>query len=296
VPGAPGRASFLAYRAGAEIARAVPPALGLPITRAVALGMTLVWTARRHQVEVNLRRASHGTLAGAELRRATVRLFENYGRYWYEMFRLRDDVAAGTLEERFTIEGYEHLLEAEAKGRGVLLALPHLGNWDLAGAWLAGRGHRLTVVTEPVEPPELFTWFVAERRAIGMEVVALGPDASSGVLRALGDGRVVCLVCDRDLTGDGVPVTLFGERTTMPGGPALLALRSGAPLLSVGVYSRSGERHRARIEAPLPVERRGRLRDDMTRVTQELACRFEELIGNAPEQWLMMQPMWPGGE
>jgi phosphatidylinositol dimannoside acyltransferase len=107
-------------------------------------------------------------------------------------------------------------------------------------------------------------------------------------------GNVVCLVCDRDLTGDGVEVELFGEKTTMPGGPATLALRTGAPLVPVGNYFLRDGRQRIDIQAPLPVERQGRLRDDVRRITQDLAHRFEDLIRAAPEQWLMMQPMWPG--
>jgi KDO2-lipid IV(A) lauroyltransferase len=174
-----------------------------------------------------------------------------------------------------------------------VLALPHLGNWDLAGAWLASRGHRLTVVAEPVEPPELFDWFVSQRRALGMEVVPLGPSSLVEVLRAVKAGGVICLVADRDITGDGMRVEFFGARTTMPGGPAMLALRAGVPLIPAGVYFLPNGRGRAEFGPPLVTERTGRLRDDVQRVTQDLAHRFEALIAAAPEQWLTMQPVWP---
>lgn len=293
MPGVAGRGPYLAYRVGADIARALPPALGVPTARVASRAMTAVWTTKRRQVAQNLRRASGGSLHGSALRRATASVFANYARYWYELFRLRSEVAAGkSLEDDFESEGYEHIADGARAGRGVILALPHLGNWDAAGAWLAGRGHRPTVVAEPVEPPELFDWFVREREALGMEVVPLGPDAIRVVLRALADGRVVCLVCDRDLSGDGVGIELFGASTTLPGGPALLAIRTGAPLLPVGVYFRP-RGHAVRILPPVPVERRGSLRDDVRRVTQDLASRFEELISAAPAQWLMMQPVWP---
>ena len=289
---APGRASYLASRAGAAVARAIPSALGLPLVRAVSRTWVLASGTRRRQVERNVRRVTGGSLGPLALARATARVFDYYGRYWHELFRLRDETPE-TLDARFSIVGYEHLVEATTGGKGAIVALPHLGNWDLAGAWLASRGHRLTVVAEPVEPPELFEWFVAERAALGMEVVGLGPAAAAETLRALRDGRVLCLVCDRDLTGDGVPVDFFGAPTTMPGGPATLALRTGAALLPAGVYFRPRGRHEARIGEPLRVERRGRLRDDVVRVTQELAWRFEELIRAAPDQWLVMQPVWP---
>jgi KDO2-lipid IV(A) lauroyltransferase len=149
------------------------------------------------------------------------------------------------------------------------------------------------VVVEPVEPLELFEWFARVREAIGMEIVPLGPDAGPAVLRALKANRIVCLLCDRDLAGDGVPVDFFGERTTLPGGPATLALRTGAPLIPSGVYFRPHGGHYAKIGPPMVVEREGRLRDDVGRITQELTRRFEELIRMAPEQWHLMQPNWP---
>jgi len=290
VRAAPGRAAYLAYRAGAEVARALPPALGLSIARRLSRGMTAVWATRRQTVEHNLRRASRGRLEGAALTRATQTLFANYGRYWHELFRLRG--RDGTIEDLTDAEGYEHIAGPQAEGRGVILALPHLGNWDAAGAWLAGRGHRLVVVAEPLEPRELFDWFVSERAALGMEVVPLGASAIARLLRAINDGHIVCLVCDRDISGDGVAVELFGAQTTMPGGPAVLSLRTGAPIVPVGNYFGEGGRHRIRILPPIPCERRGSLRDDVERVTQDLARCFEELIAAAPEQWLIMQPVW----
>ena len=143
----------------------------------------------------------------------------------------------------------------------MILALPHLGGLDFAGAWLAGQGVAVTVVVEPVEPPELFDWFVDTRRKLGMQVVPLGADAGAAVLRALRANRIVCLLCDRDLTGDGVEVEFFGERTTLPGGPATLALRTGAPLVPVGSTSARMAATRS-ASSPGRAERKGRLRDE----------------------------------
>jgi KDO2-lipid IV(A) lauroyltransferase len=251
---------------------------------------------RRRIVSRNLRRATGGRLQGRALRRAVSDTFASYGRYWLELFRLERDVRrapGGSLEDRVESEGFEHIAAGISAGNGVILALPHLGGFDFAGAWLAGRGLGPTVVVEPVEPPELFEWFARVRRAIGMEVVPLGPSAGTAIIRALRENRTVCLLCDRDLAGDGIPVMFFGEATTMPAGPATLALRTGAPLLPAGVYFRPRGSHLAHIGAPIPVERQGRLRDDVARVTQEIAYRFEELVRVAPEQWHLMQPNWP---
>jgi lauroyl/myristoyl acyltransferase len=124
-------------------------------------------------------------------------------------------------------------------------------------------------------------------------VIPLGPSAGTDVLRAVRANEVVCLLADRDLTGDGVEVEFFGERTTLPGGPAMLALRGGAPLLPAGCYFREHGGHETHILPAVPVERAGRIRADVGRVTQDLAHRFEELIRMAPTHWHLLQPNWP---
>jgi KDO2-lipid IV(A) lauroyltransferase len=151
----------------------------------------------------------------------------------------------------------------------------------------------VTVVAEPLEPRELFDWFVATRARLGMRVIPLSPSAGTEVLMALRANEVVCLLADRDLTGDGVAVEFFGERTTLPGGPAMLALRSGAPLFPVGCFFRPASAHVTRILAALDTARTGRIREDMTRVTQQLADRFEDLIRLEPTDWHLLQPNWP---
>jgi KDO2-lipid IV(A) lauroyltransferase len=246
--------------------------------------------SRRRQVERNLRRATAGELRGLALRKAVGATFDSYTRYWLELFRLPKEVG-GELE--MEVSGKENIARAIEEGSGAILALPHVGGWEFAGAWLTTQGWPPTVVVEPIEPPELLEWFASTRRALGMTVVELGPESGTAVLRALRENRVVCLVCDRDLTGDGVEVEFFGEVTTLPGGPATLALRTGSPLLPAAVYFDPDGGHHAVVQQPVPTHREGRLRDDVARVTQTLAHRFEELIRAAPEQWHLMQPNWP---
>jgi len=246
-------------------------------------------------IEKNLGRATDGELVGVELRRATSEAFASYGRYWLELFRLPVDVRdPASVQARFETEGFEHVEAGLAAGKGVVLALPHLGGFDFAAGWFVGRvGRPASVVVEAVEPPELFDWFVRVRREAGMEVIALGPDAGRAVARTLRDNSVVCLLSDRDITGDGVEVEFFGETTTLPAGPATLALRTGAPLIPMAVYFRPQGSHLATIGPPIPTEREGRLRDDVARITQVLAHRFEDYIRAEPTQWHVMQPNWP---
>jgi KDO2-lipid IV(A) lauroyltransferase len=284
--------SYVAYRAAAVIANAVPQSVAAPVAEVTGRLLAPVLVGRRRIVRRNLQRATDGALEGLALERAVSDTFASYGRYWLELFRLPAD-ARGSVEERVTSVGFEHITNAREAGNGVILALPHLGGFDFAAAWLAGRGLPPAVVVEALEPPEVFEWFAGVRRAIGMEVIPLGPDAAAGVIRALRENRVVCLLADRDIAGDGMEVEFFGETTTLPAGPATLALRTGAALIPTAVYFRPHGKHFVRILPPLPVERRGRLREDVRRLTQDLARRFEELVRMAPEQWHVMQPNWP---
>jgi KDO2-lipid IV(A) lauroyltransferase len=150
----------------------------------------------------------------------------------------------------------------------------------------------MTAVAELVEPPQLYDWFVSQRQTLGLTIVPLG-EAGGVLLRTLRNGGLVGLLCDRDIVGNGVEVEFFGEKTTLPGGPATLALRTGAALLPTAVYGGPGRGHSAIIMAPVAVERTGRLRDDVTRVTQQVAQDLESLIRRAPDQWYLFQPNWP---
>jgi KDO2-lipid IV(A) lauroyltransferase len=180
------------------------------------------------------------------------------------------------------------------KGKGVILALPHLGGWEWAGRWFTDQGHNMTVVVEPLHPPELFEWFAGLRSNLGMNVVPLGPTVAAEISAALKRNEVVCLLCDRDIQRTGVAVTMFGEETTLPGGPALLSIRSGAALIPAAIYfDGKADGHWAIVRPPLEIERGGSLRDDTMRLTQLLAGELEFLIRRAPEQWHLLQPNWP---
>ena len=248
---------------------------------------------RRAMVGRHLQRVVGPHLQGAALDRAVRRSFASYGRYWSEALRL-PHLSAADLDKSMSWSGVGHLEDARAGGKGAIIAVPHLGGWDFAGAWLGAMGYPLTVVVEPLEPPELFEWFAEFRRGIGMEVVPLGADAGRSVLRALRENRYACLLPDRYVGGGGVEVEFFGERTMLPAGPAMLGLRTGAPVLPTAVYyddARGG--HAGVVRPPLRLERTGRLRDDVVAGTQLLAREMEAFIRHAPEQWHNFQPNWP---
>jgi len=280
-----------AYKAAAQVARHAPEPVVARAARRLGRLAYLTAAGRRAQVERNLRRVDP-SLSDRDVARLARHTFESYARYYEESFRLPDRSVA-ELDAGFTHEGYEHLDAAVAAGRGAIMAMPHLGGWEWSGFWLTRvKGIPATVVVERLEPPALFEWFAELRRSFGLQIVPLGPDAGTATARALKSNHVLGLLCDRDLTGTGPEVEFFGERTTLPGGPATLALRSGAPLLPTAIYF-DGPRRHGLVLPPLDTTRHGKLRDDVQRVTQDLAHALETLIRRAPEQWHLLQPNWP---
>jgi len=286
------RGALRVYQAGSWGARALPGPAATALGAILGPTLAALLPERRRMVERHQRRAHDGELSGRRLKRAVNHAFNSYARYWIESFRL-PGLSPAKLEAGMSYEGIHHLDEALAGGKGAILALPHLGGWDWGGAWMGSVGYPMTVVVEPLEPPEVFEWFAAFRRSLGLTIVPLGHAAGPAVLRALGANHPVGLLCDRDLQGAGVPVEFFGEQTTMPAGPVTLALRTGAPLLPTAVYFEGSQGHRGVIRPPIPLDRQGRLRDDVARGTQQLAGALEGLIRAAPDQWHLMQPNWP---
>lgn len=281
-----------AYKAAAGLVRVVPRPVASAGARRLGWAAMRVASDRRAQVERNLRRVDP-SLDGEALQEKVRETFESYARYYEESFRL-PGTSAADLDAGFTHEGYHHLDAALEAGHGAIMAMPHLGGWEWSGFWLTQvKGFPVTAVVERLEPPALFEWFAGLRRSFGFEVVPLGPEAGTATARALKANHTLALICDRDLAGNGPEVEFFGECTTLPGGPATLALRSGAPILPTAIYFDGPSSRHAVVLPPLDTTRHGSLRQDVQRVTQDLAHALETLVRRAPEQWHLLQPNWP---
>lgn len=286
------RAVVFAYRLGYALVSRLPAKVAYLIGGCVGVIAASLMTKKRRMLERHLRRVNP-RLGSKELRATSHKAIVSYVRYYIESFRL-PRLSPATVAAGFDKEGFDHIQSALVKGKGVILALPHLGGWEWAGRWLTDQGHKMTVVVEPLKPPELFEWFAGLRSALGMNVVPLGPNVAAEVSAALKRNEVVCLLCDRDIQRTGIAVTMFGEETTLPGGPALLSIRSGAALIPAAVYFDGKiDGHWAIVRPPLQIERGESLRDDTQRLTQLLAQELEFLIKRAPEQWHLLQPNWP---
>ena len=284
--------SASAYRAGELFARHAPAPVARAAARAAALAAASASGSRRRLVRRNLERALGRPLGQGEARRRVLAVFEWYARYYLESFEL-PGLDAAAIDAGFGYEGVDAIERAVRSGTGPILVMPHLGTWEWAAWWLALVPRmNVTAVVEPLNPPEVFEWFTSFRRRLGMDIIPVGPDAGARLAAAIKRGDVVCLLSDRDVGGGGVATTFFGERTRLPAGPALLALRTGAPLIPAAVYWRGGTRHAIALP-PLDTSRSGGIRADVSRVVQDYAAAMEGLIRVAPDQWHLMSPNWP---
>lgn len=286
-----GLPGYLAYRLFSGLFGLLPE----PVMRKVgeSLGWVVSFIARdRFAMAMRHQRRVQGPEVDA--RRAARRAFVDYGRYWAEIFwarpRRREHILART-----SIEGIEHLHAARDSGRGVILALPHMGNWEAAGLRADAEDTRVLAVAEELGNERIVQWFIRMRNLMHIDVVIArrGARVTGELLKRLEEGGVVALPSDRDIKGRGVEVEFFGETTTLPPGPAALAERTGAVLLPVGTYFGPRGRFDFEVHPPLEVAPGGTREERVARTAQDLARAFETIIRRAPEQWHLLQPNWP---
>ena len=285
-------APLYGYRSVDALARVIPAPIADRLAAGVMRSVSSRLGSRSAVVRAHMRRVLGPAATEEAVERAAQKCFAVYGRYWAEAFRL-PMLTRAELDAGMHWEGLAHVERALQNGKGAMLTMPHIGGFDWGGAWFAASGYDATVVAESLEPPELFAFFKTLREGFGLEVVELGEAAGSAILRRLRNNGLVGLVCDRDIAGTGAEVGFFGHPTTIPTGPATLALRTGAAILPCAVYFEDDGMHRGVVRPPLDVSRTGSLRDDVQRITQSLAGEFERLIRVAPEQWHVLQANWP---
>lgn len=288
------RSVFFLYLAVDLVARSLPEPIAYGFTHWAAR-VKLRFTRRQARVvAANLQRVTGLPPTSPRLRALVVGAYESYGRYWLETFRYARRGAA-FFQERFTLEGREHLDAALAQGRGAVVAIPHCGNYDAAGAYMAAEGYRPVTVAEVLRPRRLYRFFVDHRESLGMVIYPAVRGITAKLVEECRAGSLVAILGDRDLRGDGPQVSFFGAPTTLPGGAASVALRAQAPLLVAAVHSRRLPDGRwgwvGTVTEPIPVPP-ARGREAVTRLTQEVARRLETLIAAHPEEWHVFTPLW----
>lgn len=279
-----------AFGAGWQIVKWLPERAAY---RAFDAAADMLWRRRGGgvvQFERNQARI-HPGLTPAELAELSRVGMRSYLRYWCEAFRL-PTWSAERVNSTFNLER-DHLMDAEmASGKGVIMVVNHGGNWDHAGAWACLRYGGLTTVAERLKPEGLFDKFVEYRETLGMEVLPLGDaDVMRTLARRLGEGRLLALVGDRDISRNGIEVDFFGEKASMPAGSAALAIMTGAAILPVTLWFEPG-RATGYIHDRVHVPDDGDKASKVQRMTQQIADAFEAGLRERSVDWHMMQPVW----
>jgi phosphatidylinositol dimannoside acyltransferase len=281
------RSTALAYSAGWTMVKRLPEKLTRATFDEIARQLLRRDGGSVAQLRANLNQVYPGS-ADVFLGPAV----HSYLRYWHEAFRL-PAWSRERIQDTFTLDNVHLLDEAVRTGTGAVMVPAHLANWDHAGAWAALRYGSVVSVAERLKPTALFDQFLDFRRSLGMRIYGLGePDLVRSLAREVRSGQVVALMGDRDLGGSGVPVEFCGAPTTLPGGPAMLSLLTGAPLYPVGLWF-EGDMLRGEILERVPAPANHNRRDQVQRMTQGIADALGAAIAAHPRDWHMMQRVWP---
>ena len=281
-----------AYFAGWRIVRWLPERTAYRLAYSAADFLTKRNGKNVARLRSNLRRAKP-EITSLDLDLLVFNAMRSYMRYWCDTFRF-PDWSPERVRETVTVTNEHLLVDAVAAKTGVIVSLPHAGNWDHAGAYFCAKGIHLVTVAEHLKPEKLFLKFLSYRQAMGMEVLPLDGRVLGTLAQRLRQGALVALVSDRDLSRSGIDVTFFGGPSRMPAGPALLALKTDAPLITAFVsYTESGI-HIDFKEVAIPTS--GSNEEKVAEIVQLTAKHFEQGISEHPEDWHMLQRIWTDGD
>lgn len=280
------------YFAGWRIVRWLPEKSAYAIAYSVADFVTRKNGKSVQRLRTNLQRTqTHITKLDLDL--LTFRAMRSYMRYWCDTFRF-PDWSRQRVQQTVTVENEHLLMDAIAAKTGVIVSLPHAGNWDHAGAYFCAKGVNLVTVAERLKPEKLFLKFLQYRQDMGMEVLPLDGRVLGTLAQRLRQGALVALVADRDLSRSGIDVNFFGGPARMPAGPALLAVKTEAPLITAFVSYTENGIHIVFRNVPLPTT--GTQEEKVAQIVQMTATQFEDGIRQNPEDWHMLQRIWVDGD
>jgi KDO2-lipid IV(A) lauroyltransferase len=294
MPGLKDKLADVGYAAGWSIVCRLPESW---MQRAFQYVADIAWRRQGPRIQVleaNLVRVLGPDADGAALRAASREVMRRYARYWLEIFRLPVMPVERLVDGTTEVGSHQTIFDALASGRGVVICLPHMGNWDQAAAWIITMGAgSFTTVMERLKPESVYERFVTFREGLGMEVLpASGGARPFGILaQRLRAGKIVVLPSDRDVTGSGIEVEFFGEKAKMMAGPAALAVQTGAALIPAVLWFTEdgwGVHIGAEIEQPAD----GTRTQKVVGMTQQMARVFEDGIKAHPYDWLMLQKVF----
>ena len=282
---------YLLLRAGAGLIGLLPASVARALGRTAGRLWHFFASGRRDMARRHMTRV-HGD--GVDPAEAALKVMQSYGRYYAETLWVRGS-RVDELRRHTVVEGLERITEARDQGTGMIYGLPHVGNWEVAAPVAVDEKVPVVAVAEKLANKSITDWFTELRAGFGIEAVLAtgGTEVMRKLESAIKANKAVALLADRDLKGRGVEAEFFGERTTLPPGPATLALRTGAPLFPVATYFEGSDGYRVVVRPAIPVPEEGTRSEKVAAMTQALAKEMESLIRAAPEQWHLVQPNWP---
>lgn len=282
------RLSYFAYLLGWKLVALLPERTAYAIFSKIASRMYRRNGKSVRRLRINLS-IVQPELSEVELERLVRAGLQSYMRYWCDTFRIHT-WGVERVEATVTTTNDHLLRDPMTQGRGVVIALPHSGNWDHAGAYFCQQGIPLVTVAEILKPKQLFVKFLEYRQAMGFEVLALDSKAFPTLMRRALEKRLIALVADRDLSASGIPVTFFGKQSRMPAGPAILSIKTGLPLVAAHVsYTSSG----IHIDfSEIETVRDGDEQNQISETVLRMAQAFEVGIRKHPQDWHMLQRIW----
>jgi len=282
--------AYLGLRAGVGLLGMLPASAARSIGGAGGRAWHAVDGNRRRMAERHMTRVLEDE---ADTKDASEAVMESYGSYFAEALWVRSKRVPAMLD-RTEVEGLDWVLAARDAGMGIIFAVPHIGNWEVAAPVAVAEGIPVVAVAEDLPNKRITDWFTAMRGDFGIEIVLA--TGSIQVMRdlenALAANKAIALLSDRDIKGNGVEVEFFGERTTIPPGPATLAVKTGAPLFPVASYFEDGG-YRVVVRPQIPIPEEGTRSEKIKVMSQTLAGELEKLILRAPDQWHLVVPNWP---
>ena len=284
--------SAYAYFAGWKIVRWLPERSAYRLAYTAADFLTKRNGKNVSRLRSNLQR-TQPNMTQLDLDLLVINAMRSYMRYWCDTFRF-PDWSPERVRETVTVNNEHLLLNAITAKTGVIVSLPHAGNWDHAGAYFCAKGINLVTVAEHLKPEKLFLKFLSYRQAMGMEVLPLDGRVLGTLAQRLRQGALVALVADRDLSRSGIDVNFFGGPSRMPAGPALLVLKTSAPLITAFVsYTEIGI-HIDFNEVAIPTI--GTDEEKVVEIVQRMADQFSVGISSHPQDWHMLQRIWIDGD
>jgi len=287
--------TYYLLRAGSAISRVVPLAVLYALAGLAARLVALLPTAGRAAARANIARVLGQAPESLAVRRGAARAMRYQALNYVDMVRI-DRVSEPECDATVVRGDLSPLFDCLAEGKGAIIVSAHLGNMDYVVQWLGLHGIPVHSLMERLEPERLNRLVVSQRKGAGLYIDPIGPQALPRLTRLLREGKLVALLCDRDIGGTGEPVCFFGREARLPVGPVLLALRTGAPLVpSFGRRLRDNRLY-VTVKPPIYLQRTRDLRADLREGLRALARALEDGIADAPDQWIVFAPIWPDAD